>query len=167
MKSFSNRSAKGFSLIETTIAFSIVAVTLVSVMALMGGVLTTSGETVDRFATARIFQELADDFQMKDWESVSRIENDQLKLLYFDEKGEPVEKTDFAAVYVARVLLLDPPELPGVSAQAMAKLKERPQWADESRRVRIEISTQLNAEEPFASRRFVREFSTLIVKLDK
>ena len=158
---------KGFSLIETTIAFSIVAVTLVSVMALMGGVITTSGETVDRFATGRIFQELADGFQMKDWDSISKIDNDKLEFFYFDEKGEAVEKADFAAIYVARVLLLDPPGLPGISAQAKAKLTGRPQWSEESRRVKIEISTQLNAKGPFANSRFVREFSTLIVKLDK
>ncbi|MDC0276586.1 hypothetical protein OAL00_06610, partial [Verrucomicrobiales bacterium] len=64
-------------------------------------------------------------------------------------------------------LLLDPPGLPGISAQAKAKLTGRPQWSEESRRVKIEISTQLNAKGPFANSRFVREFSTLIVKLDK
>ncbi len=158
---------RGFSLIETTIALSIVAVTLLSVIALMGGVATTSGETMDRFATARIFQSIAHDYQMKDWETILQADGKQNEIIYFDEKGEESKKGEFETIYAARVALDSAAEWPGLSEAAATKLAARESSSDESRRLKVEVSSRVMLADPFSDKNYVREFTTLLVKLDQ
>jgi uncharacterized protein (TIGR02598 family) len=136
----------------------IAAITLTGLIGLLASTLRLSGESTDRFSTARIFQAIGHEAQMKDWSEVLAIPIDQSEIRYFNEKGEKVEKTNLEAIYAARITYRDAPLLAGQVAQ---KVKT------DSRRVVIEVSAQAQKSDPFKERLAVRKLSILLTRLDK
>lgn len=162
MKGAPPANARGFSLVETSIALGIAAVATVGLIALLATTLRMSGETADRFSTARIFQAIGHEAQMKEWPEILAIPLDKPEVSYFDEKGAAVEPGSREAIYAARVTYRNSLELNGKNDPSPAT----PGKGD-SRRVFIEVSPRALDTDPFKDRLAVRRITILLTRLDK
>lgn len=102
----SNRS--GFSLVEVTLAMAIAAVALVTLLGLIPQGLSTMREAGDLAIGGRIHQQVLNEIQMADFDSIDNFDG---MIIYYDAQGEELESSLGGAnatptpgtVYTARV----------------------------------------------------------------
>ena len=99
-------STTGFTLVEITVAIGIIAVALISVVALLGKAVDSSRLAAARTTSAEISSKLMGELQLVDWETVADAQTNAPSR-YFDEFGE--ERIDESAksdsVYTARAIV--------------------------------------------------------------
>jgi uncharacterized protein (TIGR02598 family) len=113
-------AARGFSLIEVTIAMAIAAVALVSLLGLIPQGMNTMREAGDEAIMARIHQQTLNEIQMADFDAIDTYHNIEF---YYDGQGEELGdsrgtggsgvKGSFEHIYTARVSI---PAIPGAGA---------------------------------------------------
>ena len=158
MNADSQRTKGGFTLVETVVAVGIVATVMLAMVSLIPLGMGTLKDAAVRAADARIVQSLVSIYQMQDWASVEQqATSGSPREFYFDEKGVAVEKEDPNLLYTARVIIGDPPVVPGDDLT-------NPYL----RKMEIEISDRpINLGDPFEDGYKTTNHSTVIAKIDK
>lgn len=106
----SQAAARGFSLIEVTIAMAIAAVALVSLLGLIPQGMNTMREAGDEAIMARIHQQTLNEIQMADFDVIDTYHNLEF---FYDGQGEEIGDTRsgggargrFDHIYTARVTI--------------------------------------------------------------
>lgn len=99
----------GFSLVEVTIAMAIAAVSLITLIGLLPQGMDTMREAGDRAIEGRIHQQILNELQMADFDSLDTYNDMEI---YYDNQGEELgdskggggaEKGSFEHIYTARL----------------------------------------------------------------
>lgn len=108
----SNRRCRGFSLVEVTIAMAIAAVAMVTLLGLIPQGMETMREAGDAAIEARIHQQILNEIQMADFESVDDFHK---QLFFYDAQGEEIGSSmdvgsgsienSFEHIFTARVFV--------------------------------------------------------------
>lgn len=109
MKGIQRNVEKGFSLVEVTIAMAIAAVALVTLIGLIPQGMDTMKEAGDEAIEARIHQQLLNELQMADFDSIG--ESYDRREFYYDAQGEEIgdsvggssARGSFEHIYTARL----------------------------------------------------------------
>jgi uncharacterized protein (TIGR02598 family) len=103
-----SQSRAGFSLVEVVLAIGVMAMAFVPLFGLLPAGLTTYRGTVDTAVTSQIVQQLGNEAQQADFESVVSTESDRVR--YFDDQGSELRWTGAAstlkALYQARMTVV-------------------------------------------------------------
>lgn len=98
-----NSGARGFSLVEVTMALGITAFAAMVLLAMMCSGMSSSRESVDRTVSAQIAQQLISMVQQTNWSEVPSLAQEYF---YFDDAGQMVDgPSDFSAVFAACILV--------------------------------------------------------------
>ena len=114
MKVVQKKVDKGFSLVEVTIAMAIAAVALVTLIGLIPQGMDTMREAGDEAIEARIHQQLLNELQMAEFETLD--ESYDGREFYYDAQGEELGDSDVGAsakgsfehIYTARLSVPTP-----------------------------------------------------------
>lgn len=107
----SKSGARGFSLVEVTLAIGITAVALVSLMGMLPKGMQTLQKANDLAVMGRIHQQILGELQLTPWESTmggAPIDSFDGMVRYYDDQGielAPADKGSFAHVYTARITI--------------------------------------------------------------
>lgn len=107
-------TAKGFSLVEVTLAMAIAAVALVTLLGLIPQGLTTMREAGDLAIGGRIHQQILNEIQMADFDQIDKFDG---LIIYYDAQGEELGSQrggttpEEGTIYSAQIVI--PPVTPG------------------------------------------------------
>lgn len=146
----------GFSLMEVTIAVSIIAFTCIPLIAMLPAGMKTMRDGQREAVGAEIVRLLTNELSMSNWSDTNDLETWEDDLRYFDSKGIPLESGDLAT-FTAKVEVGDETTLPGAS-------NNNPFL----KRVTIKVTYKPEVlEDRFTNPKFHDAYSMYIAKMDK
>ena len=105
-----------FSLVEVAIAIGVVAIGMLSVVALLPAGMETLRASANETAQARISQEIIARLQGTDWDQTKNLGDFQDQLFYFDRQGNQTLSTAPDSVFTAKLdVAADGPQLPAAN----------------------------------------------------
>ena len=105
-----------FSLVEVAVAIGVVAIGMLSVVALLPTGMETLRASANETAQARISQEIIARLQGTDWDQSNNLGDFQDQLFYFDRQGNQTLSTAPDTVFTAKLdVPTDGPQLPAAN----------------------------------------------------
>ena len=115
-RSTSPAANAAFSLVEVAIAIGVVAIGMLSVVALLPTGMETLRVSANETAQARISQEIIARLQGTDWDQTNNLADFQGQLFYFDRQGNQTSSTTPDAIFTAKLdVSTDGPQLPAAN----------------------------------------------------
>ncbi len=132
--------ARGFSLIEVTLALGIVSFALITILGVMPVGLNSLRDAVDETTESQIIRQIGAEATLLPFASIqTEMEG---KTYYFDDEGQPQQSSDQNTRYTASVSVVDP-DYPGVGAAPKTGLAALP---SQLQTLRIELVTAASSD---------------------
>lgn len=149
------QSRKGFSLMEVTIAVSIIAVTCIPLIGMLPAGMKTMRDGQHEAISAEIIRALTNELSMSDWSDTNDLQDWENDFRYFDREGIPLEDAE-GAVFTARIDVGRETSLPGA-----------PNRNEFLQTVTIKVTPKPEVvKDRFTNPKFHRTYSMLIARMD-